>query len=80
MNIFNTEVTVSYESNNPFLSSCKSRLYARGNPFRIVNKDTRFPMVLPDLPLEISAKSGFLFWHYATSGSEIIRHLYKVEF
>ena len=51
----------SIESKTGSLSSCRSRLYANGNPLRVTSKVVRFPMKRPALPLANSAISGFFF-------------------
>ena len=54
-------VTVSNASNNGGLSSCKSRLYAKGNPLMRTNNVCKAPMTRADLPRVSSSVSGFTF-------------------
>ena len=49
------------ESKIGSLSSCRSRLYASGNPFRVASSPVRLPINRPALPRASSATSGFFF-------------------
>ena len=56
-----TVTRVSAESNSGSLSSCRSRLYARGKAFKVVRRPVRFPTSRPAFPRASSAISGFFF-------------------
>ena len=54
-------VTWSYESNSGSLSSCKSRLYAKGRPLSVESSPVRLPIKRPAFPRASSAMSAFFF-------------------
>ena len=61
VNAGRSKTKVSIESNTGSLSSCKSRLYAKGSALKVASSPVRFPMSLPDFPRASSATSGFFF-------------------
>ena len=54
-------LTWSTLSNSGSLSSCRSRLYASGRPFRVARRPVRLPIRRPALPRASSAMSAFFF-------------------
>src|SRR5665213_2114950 len=61
-NAARTIITCRYESNNGSLSSCKSRLYESGRPFKVTRRPVRLPTSRPHFARASSATSLFFFW------------------